>query len=191
MRKTAALASLGALMVLVPTVAAKPSKPDRPDKPNKPPKACTAHRAGYDARGSLIASALMPAGKGRYNGTIEVDVKKANHGAPTGDQTFTLTGAKVKFHHGVDRTSPAPGSEVGLHGTITKLPKGCSTSGFTPMITVKKVDIREAHSNRTPPHPAHPAHPTKPTKPPHPAHPAHPTKPTRPAHPHHQSHRKH
>jgi hypothetical protein len=176
MRKTAALASLGALMALVPTVAAKPSKPGGPGKPSKPPKSCIAHGAGYDARGSLVASALMPSGKGRYNGTIEVDVKKASHGAATGDQTFTLTGAKVKFHHGVDRTSPAPGSEVGLHGTITKLPKGCSTSGFTPMITIKKIDIRKAHSNRTPPHQAHPAHPTKPTK---------------PAPPHHQSHRKH
>ena len=170
MRKTAALASLGALMVLVPTVAAKPSKPDRPDKPSNPTGSCTAHKAGYDARGSLIASALTPAGKGRYNGTIEVDVKKANHAAPAGDQTFTLTGAKVKFHHGVDRTSPALGSEIGLHGTITKLPKGCSTSGFAPTITIKKIDIHKAHS-----------------KPPHPSHPAHPTKPTKPAPPHHQS----
>jgi hypothetical protein len=33
---------------------------------------------------------------------------------------------------------------VKLHGKITKLSKHCPTEGFTPTITVKKVDIRLA-----------------------------------------------
>jgi hypothetical protein len=171
MRKIAALAALAALMVVVPTGAAKPGKPD------KRPKTCTAHNTGYNATGTLITSSLTPAGKGRYNGTIEVDVTRANHGASTGDQTFTLTDAKVKFHRGVDPTNPAAGSEVGLHGTITELPKGCSTAGFTPTITIKKVDIRKPHSKPRPPHPAHPTKPTQPTRSPHPPHPPLPAGP--------------
>ena len=163
MRKIAALAALAALMVVVPTGAAKPGKPD------KPPKTCTAHAAGYNASGTLVMSSLTAAGEGRYNGTIEVDVAKANHGGPVGGQTFTLTDAKVRFHHGVDPTNPPAGSRVGLHGTITALPKGCSTTGFTPTVMIKKVDIRKAHSK-----PTSPTHPTKPTKPTHPAKPAGP-----------------
>ena len=70
---------------------------------------------------------------------------KANHHAPTGDQTYTLTDARVKFHHGVSATEPAAGSRVKLSGTITELPnKHCATTGFTPTITVKKVDIKKA-----------------------------------------------
>jgi hypothetical protein len=38
---------------------------------------------------------------------------------------------------------PAVGSRVGLHGKITALPKHCSTVGFTPTITIKRVDIRK------------------------------------------------
>jgi hypothetical protein len=50
----------------------------------------------------------------------------------------------VVFHHGVSATAPAAGSRVGLHGKITELPKGCSTTGFSPTVTVRDVDIRKA-----------------------------------------------
>ncbi len=69
---------------------------------------------------------------------------KANHHGVTGNQTFTLDHVRVKFHHGVDPTAPAPGSRAKLHGKITQLPRHCPTGGFTPTITVKKVDIRQA-----------------------------------------------
>ncbi len=90
-----------------------------------------------------MSAAITPAGKGRYDGTIEVNLSRANHHAPTGAQTFTLASARVKFHHGVDATAPAIGSRVKLHGKITQLSKHCSQEGFTPTITVKKVDIRQ------------------------------------------------
>jgi hypothetical protein len=32
---------------------------------------------------------------------------------------------------------------VKLHGKITQLPKKCPSGGFTPTITIKKVDIRQ------------------------------------------------
>jgi hypothetical protein len=129
MRKIVALIVLGALAVAVPAHADKPHhpppKPAKP-KPPKPPR-CAPHNAGYKATGTLVASSLAPIGHHRFSGTIEVDVTKANHHAPTGEQTFTLSGAKVKFHRGIDPAAPAAGSKVGLHGKITELPKSTAS----------------------------------------------------------------
>lgn len=108
-----------------------------------PAKACTPRSVGYNATGTLVASSLTADANGRYSGTLEVSVTRANHKAPTGAQTYTLAAARVKFHKGVDAQSPAAGSRVKVHGKITKLGKHCSTEGFTPEITVKKVDIRQ------------------------------------------------
>jgi hypothetical protein len=38
---------------------------------------------------------------------------------------------------------------VKLHGKITKLAKHCPTEGFTPTITVKKVDLRPGKHGRS------------------------------------------
>jgi hypothetical protein len=137
MRKIAILGvlSLLALALAVPAQATRYTP--------APSHKCQPRSVGYRAIGSLVSESLTPVGNGRYSGTIEVDVSKANHHAPTGDQTFTLESAKVKFHHGVDPQSPAQGSRVTLHGKITKLAKHCPTEGFTPTITVKKVDINQ------------------------------------------------
>jgi hypothetical protein len=109
-----------------------------------PPRShrCAPHSVGYNAVGALVSAALTPEPHGRYSGALEVNIVRANHHASTGDQTFTLAGARVRFHHGVDPTAPTTGSRVKLHGKITKLSKHCPTEGFTPTITIKKVDIR-------------------------------------------------
>jgi hypothetical protein len=129
-----------------PAHPVKPSKPAKPDKPKHQPNShkCVAHAVGYNASGTLVKATLKKLADGRYDGTIEVNVTRANHKAGTGDTTFTLTDARVKFHNGVDATNPAPNSRVGLHGKITQLPHSCSTTGFTPIIAVKNVDIRTA-----------------------------------------------
>jgi hypothetical protein len=126
--------------------AVKPPHPQHPGHPAKShPKSCAARAEGYNASGTLVLASLSPAaGHHRYSGTIEVNVSRANHRAAKGDQTFTLTDARVVFHHGVNATAPAGGSRVGLHGKITELPKGCSTTGFSSTITVRDVDIRNA-----------------------------------------------
>ncbi len=156
MRKFLLLTVIGALGVTGAAQAAKPPHPAHPVHPVHPAhghgskangKACYVHKRGYNAAGTLVSSALTPGtGHDRYNGTIVVDVTRANHRAPTGAQTFTLTDARVVFHHGVDSTAPGAGSHVGLHGTITELPKRCSTTGFTPAITVRHADLRVAKS---------------------------------------------
>ncbi|HEX3562261.1 MAG TPA: hypothetical protein VHU24_05435 [Solirubrobacterales bacterium] len=138
MRRIVVFSALGLLALAVPAQAAHytPAPP--------PPKACQPHAVGFRAIGTLVGESLTPVGKGRYSGTIEVNVGKANHGAPTGDETFTLESARVKFHHGVDATAPAAGSRVTLHGKMTKLAKHCSTEGFTPTTTIRKVDLSPA-----------------------------------------------
>jgi hypothetical protein len=155
MKKIAVLGVLGLLALVVPAQAAhyapapppppSPKTPHNPKVPHspKPPHKCTPHNAGYYASGTLVKAALTPEAHHRYSGTLEVNVTRANHHAATGDQTFTLAGAKVKFHHGVDPTAPAPGSRVKLHGKVTKLSKRCPSEGFTPTVTVKKVDIEQ------------------------------------------------
>ena len=156
MRKLVVIGALGAFAVAVPAQAEKPAHPSKP-------RDCKPHNHGYKASGTLGSSALTKNADGTYDGTITVDVKKANHKAPTGSQTYTLDDAKVKFHHGVDPLAPAAGSRVKVHGKITHVNKKCSTAGFTPTVTVKKVDIDAA---RTPkPEHARPAHPARPAKP--------------------------
>jgi hypothetical protein len=128
-----------------PPSTTKPAPPSHPKPAPPSPKPCVAHSAGYRATGTLIAAgtSLTPQGHGRYSGTIEVNVTKVNHHGTTGDQTFTLTNARVKLHHGLSATTLADGDRVELHGKITALPKHCSTTGFTPTTTIKKVDVHQ------------------------------------------------
>jgi hypothetical protein len=137
MKKVAVIGAFAILALVVPAQAKVHYAPTAPTK------ACTPHSVGYFAKGTLVASDLTVDANGRYSGTLEVNVTRANHNAPTGDQTYTLTAARVNFHHGVDSQSPAAGSRVGVHGKITKLGKHCSSEGFTPEITVRKVDIHQ------------------------------------------------
>ncbi|HMJ74248.1 MAG TPA: hypothetical protein VK471_12910 [Solirubrobacterales bacterium] len=140
MKKITVLATLGLLALVVSAQAAPTYTPAPPPDSHH----CLPHSVGYNSSSTLVSASLTAEGHHRYSGTLEVKLAKANHGAPTGAQTFTLAAAKVKFHHGVDPVSPAAGSRVKLHGKITKLAKHCPTEGFTPTITVKKVDISRA-----------------------------------------------
>lgn len=140
MKKISVIATLALLTLVVSAEAAPKYTPAPPSKPHR----CLPHSVGYNASGTLASASLTAEEHHRYSGTLEVDLARANHGAPTGNQAFTLAAAKIKFHHGVDPTSPAEGSRVTLHGKITALAKRCPTEGFTPTITVKKVDISRA-----------------------------------------------
>lgn len=140
MKRIALLSTLGLLALVGAAPATAKHSSSSPSGSHR----CVPHRAGYYAVGTLVKATLTVAQSGRYDGTLEVNLRRTNHRAPTGDQTFTLTAARVNFHHGVDPATPAPGSRVTLHGKITQLPKRCPTDGFTPKITVKKVDVRRA-----------------------------------------------
>ena len=156
MKKLATIAALAAGALVLPAQA-KPPHPTHPTHPAHPNK-CAVHKVGYRAGGTLVSQSLTQTqgaatatkSDDRYSGSLTVNVKKANHGAPTGNQTFSLTDAKVKFHV-PDRTGDGKrtladvrvGDRVTLHGKITHLAKHCDQTGFTPTITVKKVDFNK------------------------------------------------
>jgi hypothetical protein len=150
MKKLATLAVLATGLLVLPAQA----KPPHPAHPNK----CAVHNVGFRAGGTLVGQILTQTQGGptattrddRYSGSITVNVTKANHGAPTGNQTYTVADAKVKFHV-PDRTGDGKrtladvraGDRVTLHGKITHLAKHCDHTGFTPRITVKQVDFNK------------------------------------------------
>jgi hypothetical protein len=152
MKRFALLLGVVAFAIVVPAQAKQPAHPAHPQHPSHPSHpssgkghSCMARPEGYNASGQLMSATLTPAmKKGHYDGMITANVVRANHKAMTGTQTFTLTSARVRFGKGVSSTAPAAGSRVRLHGKITVLPHGCSSSGFTPTITIRNVEIKQA-----------------------------------------------
>jgi hypothetical protein len=132
-----------------PSHPAKPGHPAHPTHPSHPSHGkkgqsgtCTPGNRGYRASGTLVSATLTPSTKkGHYDGTISLDIKRANHKSSTGTQTFTLTNSRVHFGKGVDSSAPAAGDNVVVHGKITALRHGCSATGFTPAVTVRSVRI--------------------------------------------------
>jgi hypothetical protein len=143
---------MSALVAVVPAWAAKPTHPTHPTHPNNSTsgksnqgsgRSCTALNKGYNGSGTLVSAALTPGtGRDRFGGTLTVDITRANHKAATGQQTFTLTNARVRFGKGVDPTAPAAGDRVRLHGKITELPHGCASTGFVSATTIRNVTIK-------------------------------------------------
>jgi hypothetical protein len=153
MRRIAMFVAAGSLVVAVPAVAAKPPHPTHPTHPTHPShpaggKKCDVINRGYNARGTFVADSLTAATKkNHFNGSITVNVTRANHGALTGTtqpQMFTLMDARVIFGKGVAAppATPATTDIVILHGKITALPHGCTSTTFSPTITVKNVTIK-------------------------------------------------
>ena len=144
MKKLIAPIALAALVAAVPAWAAKPTHPTHPSH-GKGNSCTTPRKEGYNARGTLVSGTLTAATTaGHYNGTLTVTVTRANHKAPTGSQTYTLTDARVHLGSGVSATALAAGEHVRLHGKITELGRKCSSSTFTPTITVHNVTITAA-----------------------------------------------
>jgi hypothetical protein len=152
MRKIPIFAGLAALALAVPAQAHEhPGKAPR-SKVAKPGK-CEPRGVGYNARGTLVSSSLTQSagtatperGDDRYSGSVTVNVTKANHKAPTGEQTFTLDNAKVRFADADDNgvaDEPKAGDRVKLHGKVTRLKRKCDQTGFTPVVTVRQVQFK-------------------------------------------------
>ena len=134
---------------LVLATAAVPAVAGAKEAPS--PYSCTPKTVGYKAKGTLVSKTLTQTagadtekrGDDRYSGEIVVDVTRANHDAAEGEQTITLTNARVKFHPRND-TNVQPGDRVKVSGKLTKLPKRCDATGFEPTLTAKKVDFKRA-----------------------------------------------
>ena len=150
MRKIMITAAAGAALAITPALAAKPAaKPEHPAHPPHPAK-CKINSVGYNAKGTLTTNGLTQS-KGadtptdtsddRYSGTLVVDVKKANHKAPTGAVTYNVTDAKVFFddaNHDGTADVPAEGKDsVRVQGKLTKYKKKCP--GADLVYTIKRV----------------------------------------------------
>jgi hypothetical protein len=155
MRKILITAVAGAALAVAPALAAKPAtKPAHPAKPPHPAK-CKINSVGYNAKGTLVSDTLAqtkgadtPTDKSddRYSGDVTVDVTRANHKAPKGEQTFTVTDVKVGFYDaapgdGID-DMPVAGDTVRLHGKVTKYKKKCTSD--TTVVTVKRISFKQA-----------------------------------------------
>ena len=134
------IAAVGAFAVAVPAAA----RPSQPAHASHPPKShtCTPRNDAYAASGQLVSWSAPQTGSGRYSGTITVHVTRANHhaaGAKRSDVTYNLTNATAHFGKGAN--PPTAGDRVKVIGKITALDKKCDQSGFTPTVTVRKIDI--------------------------------------------------
>jgi len=151
MRKFPIYAGLAALALAVPAQAHE--HPAKGPKSKQKAGKCQPHAVGYNARGTFVSSDLTQTagqltperGDDRYSGDVKVNVTKANHKAPTGEQPFTLDNARVKFAdadgNGVADV-PKEGDRVKLHGKVTRLNRKCDQTGFTPQITVRRLQFK-------------------------------------------------
>jgi len=150
MRQILISASIAAALAITPALAAKPDHPTKPPHPAK----CKINTVGYNAKGTLVTNGLTqskgadtPTDKSddRYSGDLTVNVTRANHKGLKGEQTLTLTDAKVSFYDAAnDGTddAPAAGDTVRLHGKVTKYKKKCP--GPDTVVTVKRVSFQQA-----------------------------------------------
>jgi phage baseplate assembly protein gpV len=139
------IGALACVAVVAMPAEAKPAKSHK----------CTPHAVAYAASGTLESQALTQS-KGadttkrsddRYSGSLTVDVKRANHHGATGSQTYTVQDARVRFYdadHDGTADAPKAGDRVKVKGRITQLGKKCDASGFTPTVTVRKVELKPA-----------------------------------------------
>ena len=190
MKKLVMVATLAALAAAVPAQANKGADraagpaADRGGKAHKQgaregkgdrgttrSRRCTPRRVAYVAAGLYVSSTLeQVAGAStptlrddRYDGTLVVDVKRANKSARADkgtQKTYTLDNARVRFADRNDdgtRDQPVAGDRVKLDGKVTKLRGGCDASAFTPQLTIAKVMFLpppDADDAPTPPAPA-------------------------------------
>jgi hypothetical protein len=150
-------------VVAIPAQAHSPKSHSPKSHSHKSPQSsnshkCKPHSVGYNARGTLVGTAASltqtkgadtPDNKGddRWSGTLTVNVTKVNHHAATGSQSYTLDNDRVNFYdanHDGTADPPKDGDRVKVKGKITRLNRKCDQTGFTPQVTVRKVQFRPA-----------------------------------------------
>jgi hypothetical protein len=117
-----------------------------PPKPHHAAQHCTPRTIGFHATGTLVSQALTQTAGAetstkrddRYSGTLTVDVKRANHRAPKGAQTYTLDNDRVHYSGGA---APKAGDRVKLYGKLTRARHGCAEPA-APVVNVGRVRFK-------------------------------------------------
>ena len=134
-----------AVLALAATAAGAQAHPPKPHHGGAQ-QHCTPRTNGFHASGTLVSQALTQTAGAetstkrddRYSGTLTVEVKRANHRAPKGAQTYTLDNDRVHFSHGA---APKAGDRVKLYGKLTHARKGCAEPA-TPAVDLRRVRFK-------------------------------------------------
>jgi hypothetical protein len=137
-----------AAVALATTAAGAQAHPPKPH--HQAADHCKPRAIGFHASGKLVSQALtQTAGADtstkrddRYSGTVTVDVKRANHLAPTRTQTYTLDNDRVHFGHGA---APKAGDRVKLYGKLTRARHGCAEPA-SPSVDLRRVRFTPARA---------------------------------------------
>ena len=132
--------------VLATAVAVAPAAAKKPDTTKTPSPYCIPDKVGYKAKGTLVSHTLtQTAGTDtekksddRWSGDITVNLTRANHRAPTGEQEFTVENVRLKVRP--KTATPAAGAKVHLFGKRTRFGKLCTASEDS--IKIRKIEIK-------------------------------------------------
>lgn len=101
---------------------------------------CKAHNVAYIVSGMLVSQTLSKNPDGTYSGTLEVEVTHTNNHAVKGKTSYPVSKVHVTFDNGsVSLADITAGDRVKAIGKITTLSKKCSQTGFTAVITIRKI----------------------------------------------------
>ena len=101
---------------------------------------CKAHNVAYIVSGMLVSQTLSKNPDGTYSGTLEVEVTHTNNHAVKGKTSYPVSKVHVTFDNGsVGLVGVTTGDRVKAIGKITTLSKKCSQTGFTAVITIRKI----------------------------------------------------
>ena len=153
-KKTATLIAAAALAVPAAALAhhGPPGKGDKAAKHAAKTQAHCDKGAGFNVRGTGLEAGALTFADGKLDGTLVLDVGKANHGArtflgittlPAADQKLTLTGdaVKLRFDDVNGFADVKPTDQVRIDGRLSKAAKpGCPAT--TPTLDVRKVTVR-------------------------------------------------
>ena len=146
-KTTAGLAAFAMLALPAGTTVAK--KPEHETKA-KSERQCS-KAVGFSLRGTGLDASALTIADGKADGTLTLDVLKANRHArrfleittlPSSDEQLKLTADKVKLRlvRVTDLASVQPTDRVRIQGRVIKPRKRCATT-TTPTLDIRRITV--------------------------------------------------
>jgi len=112
---------------------------------------CKPHRVAYVAAGILVSESLEEGEHNTYSGELTVEVQRTNrHAREDKGMTKTYVVEGVHVHGPVSVEALEAGDRARLIGGVTKLPRKCESSEFSPTTTIRKLIFHAPRSTTTP-----------------------------------------